>query len=117
ALTGVKEQQPRWKRCLQAANSLMGDAVGQAYVKETFTSAARRRALDMVENLIAALDDRLHTLEWMSDVTRAQALGKLRAFGKKRSEERRVGKECRSWWAAYRQKQQQKYCADTRSNL
>ena len=83
ALTGVKEQQPRWKRCLQAANLLMDDAIGQAYVRETFTPEARRHALEMVQNLIAALDERLHTLEWMSDATRAQALGKLRAFGKK----------------------------------
>jgi putative endopeptidase len=83
ALTGVKEQQPRWKRCVQAANVMLGDALGQAYVKETFTADARRRALDMVDHLIAALDDRLHTLEWMGDSTRAQAVAKLRAFGKK----------------------------------
>ncbi|HYL22257.1 MAG TPA: M13 family metallopeptidase, partial [Gemmatimonadales bacterium] len=83
ALTGVKEQQPRWKRCLQAAGALMGDALGQAYVRETFPPEARRRALAMVDNLIAALDDRLHTLEWMGDSTRAQALIKLRAFRKK----------------------------------
>ncbi len=51
ALTGVREQQPRWKRCLQAANFLMGDALGQAYVKQTFTPEARRRALAMVDNL------------------------------------------------------------------
>ena len=83
ALSGVKEQQPRWKRCIQAANSLLGDALGQAYVKQTFTPDARRRARDMVDHLVAALDDRLHTLEWMGDSTRAQAVGKLRAFGKK----------------------------------
>jgi putative endopeptidase len=83
ALTGVKEQQPRWKRCVQAANVMLGDALGQAYVKETFTADARRRALDMVDHLIAALDDRLHTLEWMGDSTRAQAVAKLRAFGRK----------------------------------
>ena len=83
ALTGVREQQPRWKRCLQAANFLMGDALGQAYVQQTFTREARRRALAMVDNLIAALDDRLQTLQWMGDTTRAQALAKLRAFGKK----------------------------------
>jgi putative endopeptidase len=83
ALTGVKEQQPRWKRCLQVANGLLGDAVGQAYVAETFTPAARQRALAMVENLVAALEDRLHTLEWMGDSTRAQALIKLRAIRKK----------------------------------
>jgi len=83
ALSGVKEQQPRWKRCIQAANSLLGDALGQAYVKQTFTPDARRRARDMVDHLVAALDDRLHTLEWMGDSTRAQAVAKLRAFGKK----------------------------------
>src|SRR2546430_11479433 len=55
----------------------------RSYVRETFTPEARRHALEMVQNLIAALDERLHTLEWMSDATRAQALGKLRAFGKK----------------------------------
>src|SRR5438094_3379714 len=69
ALSGVKEQQPRWKRCIQAANSMLGDALGQAYVKETFTPDARRRARDMVDQLVAALDDRLHTLEWMGDST------------------------------------------------
>ncbi len=83
ALTGVKEQQPRWKRCVQAANAMLGDALGQAYVKETFTPEARGRARDMVDHLIAALDSRLHTLEWMGDSTRAQAVAKLRAFGKK----------------------------------
>jgi len=83
ALTGVKEQQPRWKRCIQAANQMMGDALGEAYVQQTFTPEARWRALAMVDNLIAALDDRLHTLEWMSDTTRLRALAKLRAFGKK----------------------------------
>src|SRR2546423_76667 len=83
ALSGVKEQQPRWKRCLQAANFMLGDALGQAYVKETFTPDARRRARDMVDHLVAALDDRLHTLEWMGDSTRAQAVAKLGAFGRK----------------------------------
>jgi len=83
AVTGVKQQQPRWKRCLQNANGLMGDALGEAYVRETFTPEARHRALDMVGHLIAALEDRLHTLEWMGDSTRAQALVKLLAIRQK----------------------------------
>jgi putative endopeptidase len=83
ALTGQKEQQPRWKRCLQATNFALGDALGKEYVRATFPPAARARARAMVDNLIAALDDRLHTLEWMTDSTRAQALVKFRAFGKK----------------------------------
>jgi putative endopeptidase len=83
ALSGVKEQQPRWRRCLGATGQALGDPLGQAYVRETFTPAARSRAQAMVENLIAALEDRLKTLEWMSDSTRAQALIKLHAFGRK----------------------------------
>ncbi|HVH08333.1 MAG TPA: M13 family metallopeptidase [Gemmatimonadales bacterium] len=83
AVSGVKEQQPRWKRCLQAANVMVGDALGEAYVRETFTPTARSRAQEMVSNLRAALDDRLHTLEWMGDSTRAQALAKLGRFGTK----------------------------------
>src|SRR5256885_8237286 len=62
---------------------MMGDALGEAYVQQTFTPEARRRALAMVDNLIAALHDRLHTLERMSDTTRLRALAKLRALGKK----------------------------------
>ncbi|HVH67573.1 MAG TPA: M13 family metallopeptidase [Gemmatimonadales bacterium] len=83
AITGVKEQQPRWKRCIQTANFMMGDALGHAYVHETFTPEARRHALAMVDDLVAALDARLHTLEWMGDSTRMRAIAKLRAFGKK----------------------------------
>jgi putative endopeptidase len=83
ALTGQEEQQPRWKRCLRATNFALGEALGKAYVRERFSPAARARAQAMVDNLIAALDDRLHTIEWMSDSTRTQALGKLHAFGKK----------------------------------
>jgi putative endopeptidase len=83
ALTGAAEQQPRWKRCLQSTSFALGDALGQAYVHDAFPPAARARALAMVNNLIAALDDRLHTLEWMSDSTRSAALVKLRAIRKK----------------------------------
>ena len=83
ALSGVSVQQPRWKQCLQAANFGLPDAVTQAFIAKAFPPEARKRARDMVENLIAALDDRLHTLEWMSDSTRQAALVKLRAYGRK----------------------------------
>ncbi|HEY6784097.1 MAG TPA: M13 family metallopeptidase [Gemmatimonadales bacterium] len=83
ALSGVSVQQPRWKQCLQAANGGLPDAVTQAFIAKAFSPEARKRARDMVENLIAALDDRLHTLEWMSDSTRQAALVKLRAYGRK----------------------------------
>ena len=82
-LSGVSVPQPRWKTCLQAANFGLPDAVTQAFIAKAFSPEARERARRMVENLIAALQDRLHTLEWMSDSTRRAALVKLAAYGRK----------------------------------
>ena len=80
-LTGAKEIQPRWKRCAQATDRALGEAVGQVYVKKYFPPEAKARALEMVHNLIAALHDDLQTLPWMGPETRSQAIAKLEAFG------------------------------------
>jgi predicted metalloendopeptidase len=82
-LTGATEQLPRWKRCVQATDNAMGEAMGEVYVKKAFPPAAKARALDMVQNLIAALKSDLGTLAWMGDATRKQAVAKLETFIKK----------------------------------
>ncbi len=82
-LSGVTAQQPRWKRCVEATNGALGELVGQEYVKRTFTAQDKARALAMVENLQAALRERIQGLDWMSDSTKQQALVKLNAFTKK----------------------------------
>jgi putative endopeptidase len=82
-LTGVKEQQPRWRRCVQATDNALGEALGQEYVARAFSPEAKQRALDMVHNLEAVMRDRLHALDWMSDATRQQALAKLAAYANK----------------------------------
>src|SRR5712691_1592224 len=35
-LTGAKEIQPRWKRCVQATDRVLGEALGQVYVQKYF---------------------------------------------------------------------------------
>jgi putative endopeptidase len=82
-LSGAKEMLPRWKRCLAATDAALGEALGQEYVRRNFSPQAKKRALEMVQNLEAALQDRLAGLEWMSDATRTQAIGKLEAFYEK----------------------------------
>lgn len=79
-LTGAKEIQPRWKRCVQATDRALGEALGQVYVQKYFPPEAKAHALVMVHNLINALHDDLQTLPWMSPETRAQASAKLEAF-------------------------------------
>ncbi|MGC1620281.1 MAG: M13 family metallopeptidase [Candidatus Acidiferrum sp.] len=82
-LTGAKEIQPRWKRCTQATDRALGEALGQVYVERFFPPEAKAHALVMVHNLINALHDDLQTLPWMSPETRAQATAKLEAFAVK----------------------------------
>src|SRR5947199_5273764 len=82
-LTGAKEIQPRWKRCVQATDRALGEALGQVYAQKYFPPAAKARALEMVHNLIAALREDLQTLPWMGPETRKQATAKLEAFALK----------------------------------
>jgi len=83
SLSGAKEQQPRWRRCLTLADRSLSDALGQEYVKVAFTPQAKAKMLDMVMNLRAVLRDRILHADWMSEDTRRQALQKLDAFNQK----------------------------------
>jgi len=82
-LSGTKEILPRWKRCVQFTDRNLGEALGQAYVEKYFPPAAKARAKEMVNNLIAALRDDIPTLSWMGPETKKEALAKLEAFNVK----------------------------------
>lgn len=79
-LTGVQQMRPRWKRVLTTTNGLMGEAIGQLYVDETFPPEAKEKAMAMVENIKLAFNDRIKQLDWMSDSTKKMALKKLSTF-------------------------------------
>lgn len=79
-LSGVTKMRPRWKRVLATTDYLMGEAIGQLYVDENFPPDAKKKALEMVENIRLAFADRIKQLEWMSDSTKAMALKKLGTF-------------------------------------
>lgn len=82
-LQGVQEQRPRWKRVLESMDQHVGEELGQLYVRVAFSPEAKRRVLELVDDLRSALRDRILTLEWMGDATKAQALRKLDAFAVK----------------------------------
>jgi putative endopeptidase len=82
-LTGVPAQQPRWRRCVQATDRGLGEALGQAYVARAFSPEAKQRALDLVHNMEETLKGDLSTLAWMSPATRQAAITKLAAFANK----------------------------------
>lgn len=79
-LTGAKEQQPRWKKAVQSTSGMLGEPLGEVYVKKYFPAESKRRMKEMVANLKAALHDELEKIDWMADATRKAALAKLEAF-------------------------------------
>ncbi|MGZ4854589.1 MAG: M13 family metallopeptidase [Candidatus Angelobacter sp.] len=82
-LQGTKELQPRWKRCVAAADSDLGEALGQVFVEKYYPPEAKDRTLKMVNQLEAALHQDISELPWMSDTTKKQALVKLDAIRNK----------------------------------
>ena len=82
-LRGTKEQLPRWKRCVAATDRALGEALGQAYVKQAFPPEAKAKTLEMVNNLGEALSADIKGLDWMNDATKKAALAKLNAFTRK----------------------------------
>jgi endothelin-converting enzyme/putative endopeptidase len=83
-LQGAKEIEPRWKRCVQATDRALGDALGQLYVERTFGADGKARMKAMIEALTAALREDIETLAWMTPKTREKALAKLAAFSSRK---------------------------------
>ena len=82
-LRGVKEQQPRWKRCVSYTDHNLDDALGQAYVAKVFSAALKESTLDMVRRIENAMAIRIQQLDWMSPQTKEQALLKLHGIRNK----------------------------------
>ena len=76
-LSGQPQQRARWKRCVQATNGAMGEALGEVYVKENFSPESKARTVQMVQDIEAAMGQDIETLEWMSPETKAKAEAKL----------------------------------------
>lgn len=79
-MSGVEEQQPRWKRALAVPNGILGEALGQLYVEKYFPATSKEKMLALVGNLQKALGQHIDNLTWMSDSTKARAQEKLAAF-------------------------------------
>jgi endothelin-converting enzyme/putative endopeptidase len=82
-LAGAKEMKPRWKRCVESTDALLGEALGRKYTERYFPPAAKARMQDMVKNLLLAMGDTIRGLDWMGADTKAKALDKLATFNPK----------------------------------
>jgi len=82
-LGGAKEMKPRWKRCVESTDELLGEALGPKYTERHFPPAAKARMQALVKNLLLAMGDTIRGLAWMGEDTKARALEKLATFNPK----------------------------------
>jgi len=76
-LRGVKEIQPRWKRCVGLVDRQLGEALGKEFVSRTFTEKTKQDTLKMTKLVEKAMEDDINQLTWMGPETKKQALEKL----------------------------------------
>jgi putative endopeptidase len=76
-LNGRKEQLPRWKRVLDTENGLMGEVLGQIFVKEYFPEKSKERYVKLVETMRTTFKEHIEKLDWMSPQTKEKAYFKL----------------------------------------
>lgn len=82
-LSGNEVNKPRWERVAGAANTIIGEVVGQIFVEENFPPEAKVKMVDLVSNLKATYRERMQNLTWMTDETKQSAIEKLEAMNVK----------------------------------
>lgn len=71
---------PLWKRTLSVVEDCMGEALGSLYVKKYFPEEAKKRMVDLIEQLRISFGQRIDQLAWMGDSTKVAAKEKLAAI-------------------------------------
>lgn len=82
-LTGAKELRPRWKRCVDAVDQDLGEALGQKYVELAFAGDSKERMLQMIKGLEKAMEKDIQEIGWMTPETKKRAVEKLHAVADK----------------------------------
>ncbi|MBB5341330.1 M13 family metallopeptidase [Tunturiibacter gelidoferens] len=82
-LRGVPAMPPRWKSCTRGVDRDLGEALGQEFVKRTFSADTKAKTQLMTEQIEAAMKQEIENLDWMSPATKQEALRKLHVIRNK----------------------------------
>jgi len=82
-LRGVPALPPRWKTCTRGVDRNLGEALGQEFVRRTFSADTKAKTRLMTEQIETAMQHEIESLDWMSAATKAEALRKLHAIRNK----------------------------------
>ena len=83
ALRGVQSVAPRWKRCVRYVDRDLGEALGQEFVRRTFSAETKEKTVDMTRRIETAMESEIKNLDWMSAPTKERAVEKLHAVANK----------------------------------
>jgi putative endopeptidase len=79
-LRGTRAMEPRWKRCVAAVDNQLGEASGRIFVERYFGTEGKAKMRELVNNVMAALEESIRTVDWMGEETRKRAIEKLHAI-------------------------------------
>ena len=82
-LRGVPAMPPRWKTCTRGVDRNLGEALGQEFVRRTFSADTKAKTQLMTAQIETAMQHEIEGLDWMSPATKAEALRKLHAIRNK----------------------------------
>ncbi len=82
-LSGQKQIKERWNRMVSFTDGYLGDALGKLYVAKYFPPDAKKKADELVSNLMSVYKDRITKLDWMGEETKKKALEKLSTIVRK----------------------------------
>ena len=82
-LRGVPAMPPRWKTCTRGVDRRLGEALGHEFVRRTFSAETKAKTQRMTDQIEAAMQDEIRSLDWMGPATQAEALRKVYAVRNK----------------------------------
>ena len=82
-LEGQPVQSPRWKRCSNAVDGALGEALGKVYVEQYFAGDSKAKMVQMVGDIEAAMGRDIDQLDWMTAATKVRAKEKLHEVANK----------------------------------
>jgi len=80
ALTGTKTIRDRWKRCVDATDSALGELLAKPFVALRFGGESKTAAEALVQEIAKSFDSRVGELDWMDQATKDKAREKLKAM-------------------------------------
>ncbi len=84
-ITGLEQHKPREQEVImmiggRTGGAPLGLALGELFVARAFSPEAQRRATLLIDDVKAAMREKIQTVAWMSEQTKVRALEKLAAM-------------------------------------